>query len=427
MSDIIVVGAGPVGLWTAIQLKLHYPALQILMLEKHAKYQRSHTVKIDETSFKESHSNPEFQKLIAPLVGLVSTNVLEQTLKNYALKLGIEIRNEAVTSCQALVEKYPEAKIVIGADGSHSVVRKDIFEDKKNNKDLQYVAEIKYEVEGDSQPFSIWSQIYDPLLKVNHLVTEHVGKQNQNGKTPVTLRVFVDQNTFNGITQATFKDPYYWTKEDKNKMDPKLVQTIEIWLKEREKTFKDKIVKNSIKISSLKLNAYHSEKVVDQKYNKQWVLVGDAAFGVPYFRSLNNGLLCGSKLAEKISAFLQGQFDETQTSVLGFRWTKKISPLGSYSTFVSELAKYEKWIAALKTEGINVLSTQLSMVKTLLGIGIIGKQEEASVPGRMMVVGLTAIAGACLYSAMLSTKDKDEKKNFKTKTETPSSTKPKCK
>lgn len=35
---IIFVGAGPVGLWTAIQMKLLQPFAVILMLEKHAVY-----------------------------------------------------------------------------------------------------------------------------------------------------------------------------------------------------------------------------------------------------------------------------------------------------------------------------------------------------------------------------------------------------
>ncbi|HRE30351.1 MAG TPA: hypothetical protein PLD88_00115, partial [Candidatus Berkiella sp.] len=81
MSDVIVVGAGPVGLWSAIQLKLYNPTLNILMLEKHSEYQRSHTVKIDSESFKNSHPDPVFQKIIAPMTGLVSTNLLEKTLK----------------------------------------------------------------------------------------------------------------------------------------------------------------------------------------------------------------------------------------------------------------------------------------------------------------------------------------------------------
>lgn len=40
MPDINFVGAGPVGLFTAIQAKLYNPDLNILMLEKYTEYQR---------------------------------------------------------------------------------------------------------------------------------------------------------------------------------------------------------------------------------------------------------------------------------------------------------------------------------------------------------------------------------------------------
>ena len=35
-------------------------------------------------------------------------------------------------------------------------------------------------------------------------------------------------------------------------------------------------------------------------------LVGDAAFGVPFFRSLNNGIICGTRLAESLATVRGG-------------------------------------------------------------------------------------------------------------------------
>lgn len=39
---------------------------------------------------------------------------------------------------------------------------------------------------------------------------------------------------------------------------------------------------------------------MQKKDGVSYFLVGDAAFGVPFFRALNNGLLCGSHLAHTI-------------------------------------------------------------------------------------------------------------------------------
>src|SRR4051794_27571662 len=52
--DVVFVGAGPVGLWTAIQLKILQPKLNILMLEKYEKYQRNHVLRVSPASFKHS-------------------------------------------------------------------------------------------------------------------------------------------------------------------------------------------------------------------------------------------------------------------------------------------------------------------------------------------------------------------------------------
>ncbi len=51
-ADVVFVGAGPVGLWTAVQLKLASPQTNVLMLEKYIEYQRSHVLKVDPASFK---------------------------------------------------------------------------------------------------------------------------------------------------------------------------------------------------------------------------------------------------------------------------------------------------------------------------------------------------------------------------------------
>jgi protoporphyrinogen oxidase len=47
----LIVGAGPVGLWTAIKLKLQTPEADILVLEKRPEYTRNAVFRIDKDSF----------------------------------------------------------------------------------------------------------------------------------------------------------------------------------------------------------------------------------------------------------------------------------------------------------------------------------------------------------------------------------------
>ncbi len=49
-ESVVFVGAGPVGLWTAVQTKLLRPELDIAILEKNAVYSRSHVLKLNAKS-----------------------------------------------------------------------------------------------------------------------------------------------------------------------------------------------------------------------------------------------------------------------------------------------------------------------------------------------------------------------------------------
>lgn len=410
MSKVVIVGAGPVGLYTAIQLKLYDPSIKIQILEKYAQYQRKHVVKIDKTSFKDSHPDPKFQALLESLEGTVPTQKIEESLKEFASTLGIEIKNETVASCEALVKNYPDADLFIGADGAHSIVRKEIFEDKKSKQNLQYVAEVKYEVQGASRPLSLWSEAYDPLLKSNHLVVEQVGKKQENDKTCVSLRVFLDKKAFQTIKSANFKNPYQWTSTDKQKMDSQLVQTIDVWLKEREKILGDKIVDGSIKISGVKLNVYQSDEVVLEKHNKTWALVGDAAFGVPYFRSLNNGLVCANVLAKKIYSTLHNEQETVNKSFLGIKWQQKVSPLQKYSEKVNEVAQYESFIAKLKAKGLGVLGKHLAYARKALLIDATQDRNEVSLGGRLLMFGMAAAGVGYMMHKAINTNNPEPKK-----------------
>ncbi len=76
----------------------------------------------------------------------IRTNDLEGLLKEFALRIGIRIVYEQVTSIKALLDKEPGVNVLVGSDGSHSIVRKEVFEDKKKEECLQYAVELKCEL-----------------------------------------------------------------------------------------------------------------------------------------------------------------------------------------------------------------------------------------------------------------------------------------
>ena len=361
MTDLLIIGAGPVGLKTAIEAKLRSPDLDVLMIEQYPHYKRRHVLSIDKATFKNSFKDAQYQALLNECVGALSTEVLENKLKEKALSLGIKIKYQKIESCQSLAQQYPKTKLIIAADGARSVVRQQVFkETMKHKASLQYVAEMKYWVEGNTRALSKFTECPLALTKGSHLIVEHVGKPVSN-RTPVTLRAFINQAEHESVKQATFKQPYRWDEQDKAKIAPKLIQSLEYWLEYRKKQLHDCIDHSSTNMTGLTLGSYASQNTVKNKFGTTWALVGDAAFGVPYFRSLNNGFLCADVLAKQSVRHLNGERDIEKQQFLGLTISEKShSPLKQYQSYAHKLSDQEILHAQLKAKGLQAAQIPLA-------------------------------------------------------------------
>ena len=47
MNELVCIGGGPVGIWTAIQIKKRKPQTDITIYERFETYQRSHVLHLD--------------------------------------------------------------------------------------------------------------------------------------------------------------------------------------------------------------------------------------------------------------------------------------------------------------------------------------------------------------------------------------------
>ena len=102
--DTVVVGAGPIGLLTAIALKTLHPESNIVILEKYETYQRKHTL-IMQAKLLESFINvvginhPKLQQLLAQLQKEphILTSELQTTLEAISLDLGIRKEIKTIT------------------------------------------------------------------------------------------------------------------------------------------------------------------------------------------------------------------------------------------------------------------------------------------------------------------------------------------
>jgi 2-polyprenyl-6-methoxyphenol hydroxylase-like FAD-dependent oxidoreductase len=356
--DIVVVGGGPVGLWTAVQIKIRRPTTRIIVFEKYEEYRRSHVVIFEPSSFEEAAEHQLLQKLKSDIIQdkKMRTNDLENVLVSLANELGIPILKPVnISNPLQLRQQFPNAKVLIGADGARSIIRDTFFKNEFRYQDnLQYLVEIKYEAEGPTKQYANTVGGYKTMKVMEVLVTEVVGRyKEEENKTPVTLRLVVKKELYDKCTDATFKNPYRMP-QDNERVDPELLQKIRIWLNAKKLFSNEKVIEESIKITATKLDAYASKAFVAGDGVTTVVLVGDAAFGVPFFRSMNNGLLSGTRLSLEVVAYLNNDTSPSEMrlsdSVIG-----SVPPqFANYARYVKRLSKTERVVASVKSSGLDV-------------------------------------------------------------------------
>lgn len=368
MPDIIFVGAGPVGLFTAIQIKLQDPGLNVVMFEKYVEYQRKHVLIIEPHSYKDAHPDARFQRIISELHGAVRTSVIEQQLLRFAREIGIEIRYENMTSADTLLTRFPETPVIVGSDGSHSMIRKQVFGDHlETYEDLQYIVEIKYEVEGQTRQLNLLNEYLPAITQTNHFVTEHVGKE-KDGRTPVSTRIFVNKATFDALKElgVTFKNPLKLIDAENTHTNEikKLFDSVHAWLIARKDLTEEKRIINSEKITAINLPVYRSKRFAMDHHNKKWFLVGDAALGVPYFRALNAGFMSGTQLAKIIASCFHPPVAKVKSEWGSFASISQSLDEGTvidrYNDQMSRLANDEISWAHIRNSGVNMAMSSVA-------------------------------------------------------------------
>eukprot|EP00026_Physarum_polycephalum_P007999 Phypoly_transcript_08073.p1 GENE.Phypoly_transcript_08073~~Phypoly_transcript_08073.p1 ORF type:complete len:361 (+),score=66.55 Phypoly_transcript_08073:422-1504(+) len=165
---------------------------------------------------------------------------------------------------------------------------------------------------------------------MNHIAEEHIGKM-KNEISPVTLRLLVSAEEFEPLKKASFKSPFY-IPTHQAQIPPKILESIRIWMNVKTQLYAERRVPGSEKLTALDLAVYRARDFVKidaaHAHARAFCLVGDAAFGVPFFRALNNGLLSGTRLAEELAKLADSDF-------------ASLEHLNRYNTYMSDLANGE--------------------------------------------------------------------------------------
>ncbi len=314
MADIVLVGAGPVGLWTALQFKKRRPGAHIVIYERHPVYVRSHVLRLDHWSLilyaatlKDSTERAFYRDVTGRgLAGTrarfakslyLRTNELEAALKAHAQALGIELRLLRIESADHAQSLHPECRLFIAADGAHSPLRTELFgADALERTVLQSVLELKCEEQVPNAPRA---QALDALelwslnRTLSHTAMEHVGRA-RDGRAPVTLRMFLSEDEYARLPAMSFKAPLHF---EPGCLPADLECDVGAYLTARAAKGA-RLVEGSARLTRLQLEMYASRRFATMRGDIAWCLVGDAAMGVPYFRALNGGLILGSRLSQ---------------------------------------------------------------------------------------------------------------------------------
>lgn len=373
--DVIIIGAGPCGLWTAIQIKLQHPQANITIFEKYQEYQRHHVLSIHKSSYDGAIEDKSMGALTKELTGYVPTSVIETKLLAKAKELGIKVVNRKIENCEKLVEEFPSCKVIIGADGARSQVRKFICNDEMAfQENLNNIVELKYQIKGRGTALPLGKYI-STMAMLHHSIFEYVGKE-KNGVTSVSLRFFVNNATFQAMEEA--RGAHYFHLQDPRIPD-NLKQSMTIWLNARKKATGEEILPNQERITVANLDVYCSKKATKHHNGVEYAIVGDAYCGLPYFRSLNNGLIGGTQLAKSVAAYLDKRKLEIVNHSIDSSFISKVKivdPMSYYEQYVKGNANSEYRIAKAKNYGVKVVN--LSVQKMQFSYAVSSKSVEST-------------------------------------------------
>ncbi|STX28886.1 Uncharacterised protein [Legionella beliardensis] len=364
--DVLFIGAGPIGLLAAIQLKLQCSDKEILMFEKYEHPIRNHAMYVEQSSFAGMDKSNGFGAILAGISSKVLISDLEKTLREYALSIGIKIQYQEIKNFNALKDQYPDTNYFIGSGGLRGIVHPQVFNDENQiNEPLRYAVEVKYKAEGRARALNKVTELPGVLAYTKHLVSEYVGRLKDD-LTPISLRIFIDETTYQAMKSATFKNPF--TLKDQDKIPVDLVRTIDTYLKARQHLTAETCVKDSLKISTITLSIYASKVFCKNLDGKIVFQLGEEAFACPFYRSFNDNASCIPLFIKAMKAlFANTNVEVNKISSSTFFSSSKTQkePLEYYQHDVQRFVNSEIRTIYFLNTGIDVLETSVASSQTV--------------------------------------------------------------
>jgi 2-polyprenyl-6-methoxyphenol hydroxylase-like FAD-dependent oxidoreductase len=234
-------------------------------------------------------------------------------MKQECKTAGITFIFKRVQSPEEVMDAHPNCEHFIVADGANSKMRAALWgPDCIYRRDILPSLDFKYKAVG--QPRYLLKSTFPKLA---HIGLENVGMMGPDGLTEVNLRFVVSKGDYEAIPTATFKKPLvvtpnssFWDRMDKKSLYKKRTfrDGFYDFLLMRQEFAGEKLADVPITMTKIYLSRYTARKFSKTTLyagrTRGWFLVGDAAMGMPFYRSANSGLILGSQLGLLLSKTL---------------------------------------------------------------------------------------------------------------------------
>lgn len=391
--DVVIVGAGPIGITTACTLKAIHNPLNICVIDKREEPGRNHGLKINadavdkiQALMSESACNPlakveDLQQMTKIFAGwsenFVRTSFIETELAKTATAMGICVlrgkeygitpenfpvlcdNSEETQKHGVLSAIFKNARIIIGADGAHSSVRTVTMGGKKSHDEtIRHILELKYQTLGCMEARSYKIATKD-VVQHSNLAFETTSKDKNNPTKPVTYHVFINADTFKALrvegSDGRLKGVFgnSWTLAELKELsggDEKVLKVYEqindylVTLPPRQGKCEHE------QISTLELNVYRSLQSTIKYKDKHILLVGDAESGLVLERGFNKGLQGAALCAKAVSNFFLKQLMAQPELSPSFAW---------YENETKALFEREMGYAKVKNEALRYVEGSL--------------------------------------------------------------------
>lgn len=329
-AEVLDIGAGPIALIKIWGMKKLNPHLKVVILERYKQYERKNALILDWQELQaimvaaHAEDEPVLIKLVEQLKEdpHIATNEIQKIFTDLVSKFpGVEIINNhrvLPDTIKDMIRKdYPKVKFIGGTDGTKGVVSTSLIAADNNEKyELDFVLQLRFDILGEEKPDQVnVIQLYHQMARMGMIAQEDIGRF-ENGKTAVTLRLFISKNDYLTLRDYNAQNPLkpFASNQapDAKKLPEAIQRFVTAYLTRRIHANRtQRIDESSVIISVNETPVTHAKQIIARFDEARVCLFGDAALGLSYRKGFKAGLKGVAKFLTVMEPAIKDSFKNT--------------------------------------------------------------------------------------------------------------------